>query len=301
MRFDVSGSGPLKGEVTLPGDRLLTLAAMAFAPLCRQPVRLVNPSVSSDVGLFRIFLGNMGVSFEDTDNGFIMKGSGWERDVEIGADVTDTVLHCVAAGAVFSGRNVTIMTPSPSRRALVERITALLKSVGLGDDLITAGDEAFTLSGATFHANGNVQVRSAWPLEMFAAAAMASGEPLRVSIPAQVVSHSVGLLEMLGFPSESDLPEGRDAELERRLAKMSGESPPDFRKFRRCEVMETTIVLPGDTLVAGALALTAALVQKSGLKLRNVLWEQGRRGFFESLRRMKADLEYTQNRRKKFL
>ena len=53
MRFEVSGHGPLKGEVILPGDRLLTLAAMAFVPLCGQPVRLVNPSMSPDAGLFR--------------------------------------------------------------------------------------------------------------------------------------------------------------------------------------------------------------------------------------------------------
>jgi len=298
MRFEVSGHGPLKGDVTLPGDRLLTLTAMAFAPLCHRSVRLVNQSVSSDVGLFRAFLENAGVSFEDTDDGFVMRGHGWKHNVEIGADVPDAVLHCVAAGTVFSGRDVTVLTPSPARRALAERIVAALKPVGLGDSGIIVGDDTVTLQGSALSTGDVMQVRSAWSLELYSAAAMAAEKPLRVSVPASAVSHSVRLLEMLGFPAVPDVSDGRDAELERRLAKMSGGSPPDFRRFSCSGGKETTIVLPGDTLVAGALALTAALVQKSGLNIKNVLWEQGRRGLFESLRRMKARLEYTQNRRK---
>jgi len=46
--------------------------------------------------------------------------------------------------------------------------------------------------------------------------------------------------------------------------------------------------VPGDSTLAAAVAGLAAVTQRSGIILEKVLWDRGRRGFFDALRRMKG-------------
>ncbi|MFC1485619.1 hypothetical protein ACFL55_01165 [Candidatus Latescibacterota bacterium] len=83
-----------------------------------------------------------------------------------------------------------------------------------------------------------------------------------------------------------------DRELTRRFARARGVRAV---KTLICEwhpgAVES-LALPGDSLIAGAICGAAALVQRSCVTVRNVVWEQDRRGFFETLKRMKGSVSW---------
>lgn len=271
---------------------------MAFAPLCAGTVTLRSPSPSPSVAAFRAFLESSGAVVEDNDDGFSVAMDGWAGDITAGGDIPEAALHAVVAGAVCSGRRVTVIADNQRRRTVAEHIAAVLGRLIPGADKVTFDGDRCFFAGASYADRGEFAVRSAWALETAAAAAMATGAVLTVSCPPQTVSHTLNMLSMLGygaFPADGG---GIDSELARRMAKAAGDPSPLVRRLEPSGAPAKAIDIPGDTRFAAALALIAAVCQKSGIRILDVLWEQSRRGFFDSIRRMKANVDYVQKRRK---
>jgi len=298
VRFEVSAHGPVVGLTGLPGDSGLTLTLMAFGMLSAEPVALVNPSPSPDVKRFREFLEQEGAEFQDSPDGFSMRGGLWRNDLSIGDDVPDAVLHVVVSGAVFSGKTVSI---SEIYRWGTERIGhfyGVLRQLGLSGDHVVEDDSGITIKGAEYVPAESVTVRSARAFETVAAAAMASRSSVTLSYQPQIVSHSVRLLSMLGYRiTTSETAQTREAELARRMARASGEPTVVTYRFDLTGGAVPAVSIPGDTVLAAALSGAAAVIQKSDVTIEDVLWEQGRRGFFDALRRMKGDVTTRQHPR----
>lgn len=299
MRFDVTVCGPLSGEAVLPGDSRLTLSVMAFSVSCPHTVTLVNPSPDPDVGHFRDYLEAIGAaSFSDTPDGFFMTGKGWPREVCIDDEVPRHIAHIVASAAVFSGKTVVFRAEHEMETAVMSSIVDRISTLGVRKSDISHSDGAVTIGASSFDNTREVQASSAWSFEMIAAGAMAAGKPVSVSYVSQMVSHAATLVSMLGFGSGNIQSEDRNAELTRRMARLSGEPVPDIRRLAPINVAPPVLSIPGDTLIASALAASAAIIQKSDIRLSNVLYEPGRRGFFDSLRRMKGNVGINQTKRR---
>jgi 3-phosphoshikimate 1-carboxyvinyltransferase len=144
-----------------------------------------------------------------------------------------------------------------------------------------------------------ISVSSAWTFEAICAAALAVRMPLTLSYPPQTVSHSLKLLTLLGY--HSTMPDNMsvmDTEIARRLAKVSGLPPLKIQRLEWTHSVKQTIDIPGDTTLAAAIAGAGSIVQGSDVTLKDVLWEHGRRGFFEALHRMKGMIKYEQTYKK---
>jgi len=298
VRFDVSGRGALRGRVEPPGDTRLTLSVMAFGFLSGAPVTVLNPSPSPAVAVMRSFCGRNGCPVDTAEGGLTTHGSGaGSSDVDV-SDVPDDAMHIVIPGCVFSGRRVTVGRCTGRRLTVLTRLIGLLGSIGLDPPAAVEGEEgSYALDGARFSPPAIVTVRSSWEFEAAAAAALAAEKDVVVSYPAPVVSHSLKVLGAVGFrPDESGEERGRDAEIARRLSRKLSETPPEIRRFSPTGELFSTVAVPGDTVLAAAVTGVASLIPKSDVVVGNVLWEQSRRGFFETLRRMKASVSTARRR-----
>jgi len=86
--------------------------------------------------------------------------------------------------------------------------------------------------------------------------------------------------------------DNQNIELSRRLARAGGEKSREIRKFEWSGKREGIIEIPGDSTIAAAVCGAAALLQHSDVTVENVIWEQGRRGFFDALKRMKINIAW---------
>ena len=274
MRFDVSFQSPLTGRTHLPGDLKITLSVMALGMLLPEPLTIVNPSPSPDVTDFMEFLKKYGAEIHDVHEGFSIRGKLWDKDLTIGDEVTDDVIHLVISSAVFSGQSVKILNVTEERLSKIKYLKNILQNVGLTDEHITEEGNDITIKGTAFVPDAYIDVRSTGAFEALSASALASRSEVTLSYPAQAASHTVRLLTLLGYqnaPAEDK--KSSEVELERRLAKAAGETPLEMRRFEWTGKPQQTIHIPGDTSLAAAVAGMAAVIPKSDVILEDVLWE----------------------------
>lgn len=293
MRFTVSSPGPLNGRISVPGDYRLTLTLMALGMSMEEPLTLVAPCSVKDIAQFRAFLERHGASIRDGQDGFTLNGRRFSGDVDLGADVPDVILHMTAASAVCTARSVRIADGAGTRSMFVEQLLALLKQSGVGDDCITSDNGDVIVRGISFSPPGLIRLRSQWAVEAVLAEALAARTPVTVSCPAGILPVSERVLQALGFEFDQADGDGAiEAELERRKARVSGDRPAEIRKIRWVGSSAGRFDIPGDTTIAAAVAGCAAVLQRSDVTIQNVVWDGGRRGFFDTLRRMKARISY---------
>ena len=299
MQFDISSSDALVGKTRLPGDLNLTLSVMALGMLSPEPIKVHNPSPSPVVTEFRKFLKDNGAVFHDTCDGFCLKGKPWEGDLIIGPEVPDSVVHLIVGSASFLARSVRIINGVREKESLIRHLQDILKNVGLTPECVGADGEDILIRQAEFISDDMISVSSAWTFEAICAAALAVRMPLTLSYPPQTVSHSLKLLTLLGY--HSTMPDNMsvmDTEIARRLAKVSGSAPLKIQRLEWTHSVKQTIDIPGDTTLAAAIAGAGSIVPGSDVTLKDVLWEQGRRGFFEALHRMKGMIKHEQTYKK---
>ena len=287
MPFSVKSSPPLSGSVTVPGDRLTTLGALAFGFFARGAVIIENPSVSPDIVRFREFLAAAGASFTDLPDGFTMMPPDSHGQLVVDDRVPNDALHILLAGA--AARDGAVVRTGDSRQWVTALSTiSLLRQMGIAVD--EAGSESGDLTvpgGIIPPAEKTVESRPEF--EVVVALALAANESVTISCASGLVSHLFRLIEALGWSGAETSDESRAAELERRHRKAVGLAPIETVRLVRAGE-PTMLRVPGDTVFAGALCGCAAIIQKSDLTVRGVMIEQGRRGFIDVLRRMGAGI-----------
>ncbi|MCE5251768.1 hypothetical protein LLG96_16285 [bacterium] len=290
MQFTVSSPGPLSGSIILPGDLRLTLVLMSLGMFVEKPLTILNPSTAPDVEKLRAFLARHGASITDTEEGFTMRGTRLAGDVILDRDIPDAVIHCIATGAVFCAKTVKIIDGETARAQYVRPLIKRLASVGLGTDHVTADGDDVVIRRCECAAPGLVTVHSQWAFEVIITAALAGRSSVTVSLNSGAVSPSEKVLGEFGC-TLSPVSETGDTqiELERRMARISGDKTRGIVTVQWAEKPgEVRVEIPGDSTLAAAVAGLAAVLQRSSVIIEKVVWDTGRRGFFDTLRRMKA-------------
>jgi len=292
VNFTVSSSGPLKGRIQVPGDLRLTLTLMSLAMYMEERITVNNPSGAHEVTALGEFLGRHGAVREPSDNGFSFTGVRLKGDVVIDDTLSDVIFHCIVAGAVFTSHSVRITGGATSRARVVKPLVDILASCGLNDDSVAVDGDDYVITDAEFAPSGTVKVESQWAFESLIAASLAARSPVVISYTHEVLPLSEKVMKALGFVIEQvENVHDRQAELKRRMAKASGEKPREVRRFEWTGKPLNHIEIPGDMTLAAALASCAVVTQRSDITIQGVIWDRERNGFFDSLRRMKADIE----------
>ncbi len=299
MHFEISSPGRLTGSVLLPGDRNLTLLALAFGTLSHKEIIFTHISPSPDVKKFVHFLENYGAEVDTPEESIKLRGKEWQDTVRINEAVKDSIIHCVIGSAVFSSQTVIVTEGAGNRSFIVSPLLDLLKTVGLHEENISVEDNDIIVRGAVFSPMDNVTVHSARAFESIAAAACSVNMPVVLSYPVQLVTQSIKLLTLLGCNiSSPEKGNDRNHELSRRLARAEMGKINDTGKFEWNGNHASIIGIPGDSTIAAAVCGAASLLQGSDVTVEGVVWERGRRGFFESLRRMKIDAEWKPDKKR---
>jgi len=292
VRFDISSPGRLVGKIRLPGDRALTLSSLALGMLTGRTVTLSNPSPSPDIGILERFLRDQGAELSDSPGAIVMKGCPFEGVVIVPRDLPDEALFAVVCAALFTAREVRIERRESPENDTSTATLSVLRALGFTGDARAAGNGDVLLEGAEFSPPEAFPAGSLGEFEAAAAAAMASRREVVIAFHGPSVSPALGLVTALGAHiADAGRADGHDAELARRMARATGAKAREERRFS-WNFTDCEIRIPGDLNIAAAVAAAASAIPKSDITLRDVLWEPGRRGFFEALRRMKGNVEW---------
>lgn len=276
-----SRSGPLVGEVRVPGDKSLSHRAVIMAAMARGESRIAGLSDGDDVGRTVDAVRALGASVrQDRDGSLIIGGGQWRSPggpIDCGNSGTSARL---LMGAV-AGRPVSaafVGDASLSRRPMA-RVTEPLRRMGAS---IEGGDRLpITISGGALHGirfsnlTGSAQVKSAVLL-----AGLGASGVVEVIEPRPSRDHSERMLSAFGVQlSRINGPDGAQATL------------PEVRSLT-----PAAIEISGDPSSAAFPLVAALICPGSRVTVRNLLANPLRTGLYAALEDMGARLVFANRR-----
>ncbi|MGH7767078.1 MAG: 3-phosphoshikimate 1-carboxyvinyltransferase, partial [Candidatus Binatia bacterium] len=272
---------PLRGEITVPGDKSIGHRAVIFASIARGTSRIYNLSGGEDnrstVGAFK----NLGVRISEDGGVLSVEGKGWE-----GLAAPEKIIDCGNSGTtmrllsgVLAGRPFvsTLDGDASLRQRPMQRV---IEPLGLmGARIESRGKGCAPLE---IHGGGLKAIRYAAP--------MASAQVKSAIILAGLQADGVTVIEE---PQQSrDHTEvmarafGAKLEVAGRSISVAG-----GRKLSAADVR-----VPGDLSSAAFFMVAAATVAGSDLVIRDVGCNPSRSGVIDVLRRMGAVIEFIRPR-----
>ena len=281
----VRPGGPLKGVLTMPGDKSITHRAIMLSALAEGETRLTGYCRGEDclntVGAFRA----LGIRIDERPDQLHVHGKGlWGLTEPAGPiDCGNSGTGIRLLTGLLAGQDFfTVLTGDESvRRRPMGRVVKPLRQMGAtiagrkGGELAPLAITGTRLRGLTYASPvASAQVKSA----LLLAGLFAEGVT-HVSEPRRSRDHTERMLRFFGCPFEEDgnilVVRGRPA--------VGWPGKKDLH-------------VPGD-LSAGAFFLVAAsIVPRSEVTIRNVGINPTRTGILEVLRRMGADIETRERR-----
>lgn len=285
----VSQSPPLRGTVTVPGDKSISHRALLFGALADGPVEIRGLGLGGDNTSTAGALSALGVSIQRSGSEARVQGVGFAglreaaTDLDCGNSGTTMRLFCgLLAGRPFT--STLTGDPSLSRRPMV-RVAKPLRLMGASiegrqdanrpNDLlpplrIRGGD----LKGISYDLPvASAQLKSALVL----AGLQAQGRTV-ITEPGLSRDHSERMLRFLGAPISAD-PEGRKVVVD----------PTGWNGRLRA----AAVTVPGDLSSAAFLLVAALLVPHSDVTVDNLGLNPTRTGVLDALLVMGANLEVT--------
>ncbi|HET7817215.1 MAG TPA: 3-phosphoshikimate 1-carboxyvinyltransferase [Sphingomicrobium sp.] len=269
-------SGPLKGEIEVPGDKSMSHRALILGGLAEGETRIRGLLEGADVLHTAEAVRAFGARVERLGPGeWSVRGGEWRSPagpVDCGNSGTGARL-LMGAAAGFPIRATLTGDSSLSSRPM-ERVLAPLRSMGARTEGSTL---PVTVHGGNLHGirfvnqKASAQVKSA----ILLAGLRASGE-VEVVEPAPSRDHSENMLRAFGCDVES--------------------SGGRVRLGERRTLTATDVVISGDPSSASFPVVAALVVSGSSITIRNVIVNPLRTGLFTTLREMGADLRIENQR-----
>ena len=291
MNLTLSPGSPLRGSVSLAGDKSLSHRAALFAALAEGESRIDNFLVS---GVTRAMLGALTaleIKWNLQENCLTVEGKGL-----YGFSTPAAALHCgnsattlrLLAGALAaSGVNAVLDGSDGLRRRPMGRIVEPLQKMGVP---ITAAEQGGCPLQLSARENGArlkavdyaLPVASAQVKTCLILAALAADAPVTLSEPVLSRDHSERMLRSMGVHIQSWMqPDGRAS------LKLT---PPDK------PLTPLRLSLPADPSAAAFLIVAALITPGSELFLPGVLLNPTRTGLIEALKRMGGIIEVSNRR-----
>jgi 3-phosphoshikimate 1-carboxyvinyltransferase len=278
-RQKVRATRPLTGEVDVPGDKSISHRALLVAALAREPSRVRDVNLGSDVMATARALRRLGATcrVDEANREVEIEGGGrlalHEPDDVIDAGNSGTTIRTVA-GLCAGVAGLTVLTGDATvRRRPMLRVVAPLRQMGATVDGRAHGDRpplairGGSLSGIDL----NMTVASAQVKTAVLIAGLHASGTTSVTEPARSRDHTERMFAAAGIDLQRD---------ERTVTVKGGQDPIG---------MEWTI--PGDLSAAMFMLVGALLVDGSDLVVSEVGLNDTRSGGLDVLARMGARLD----------
>jgi 3-phosphoshikimate 1-carboxyvinyltransferase len=276
-----SASPPLRGSITVPGDKSISHRALIFAALGDGTSRLTGLNEGADVESTRACLARLGVdthrSMEDLSQ-VIVEGSGW-KGLDEPTEVLDagnsgtTIRSLAGVVAVIPGLSVLTGDETLRRRPML-RIVEPLRAMGATIDGRASGDLApLTIRGGPLTGmKHDLRVASAQVKTALVLAGLGAVGKTEVVEPGPSRDHTERMLASLGAPIDA------------------GDGRVTVSPVEALHAADRKI--PGDVSSALFLVAAALMVEGSDLEIHDVGLNPTRIGALEILRTMGADVEW---------
>lgn len=277
MIWKVSPSGPLSGEIVVPGDKSVTHRGYIFGAMARGRTVVKNPLIAEDTDSTLRAVKSLGVDVEMEEGAVILHGEGKEalseplHVLDLGNSGTGVRL---LAGLLSACPFFSTLTGDQSLRTRpMARIVEPLRMMGAVIDGRDAGEllplsiRGGELKGIRYASPvASAQVKSC----ILIAALSAAGQTVFTE-PSLSRDHTERLMEHTGISFERD---GNTLTLE------GGQSPAGFE-----------ITVPGDISSAAFFLVAAAVMEGSSVTVKRVGVNQTRTGLLDLLEAMNVNLE----------
>lgn len=274
-RASTRPGGPLRGEVTVPGDKSITQRAVLLGALAPGETRIEGGNPGGDARAALGLVRALGAKIQIPATGAWTIGGGMLRESPriLDARNSGTALR-LGAGLLSAQPFLSILTGDASLRSRpVDRVIGPLRALGArlaardGDRLPPLVVQGGPLRAASVRTGvASAQVKSA----VLLAAIQATGKT-EVEEPVATRDHTERMLPVFGALIERD----------GRLVRVHGPA----------RLHGAEISVPGDPSAAAFLLAAASLVPRSDVILRNVGVNPTRTGFLEWLVRSGARIE----------
>ncbi|WP_068550756.1 3-phosphoshikimate 1-carboxyvinyltransferase [Thermosulfidibacter takaii] len=266
---------PFAKRMKVPADKSLTHRAFMLAALADGVSEVLNPLMSEDCMSTKKCLEMCGVEFQQFDNGYLVKGGSIKEPEDVlhagNSGTTARLLMGLLAGYDFA---FVITGDGSLRRRPMDRVLEPLSQMGLtyiardGGRYLPVAAKGGSLKGISYRSRvASAQVKSA----IILAGLHAEGRT-EVEEPFKSRDHTERMLKALGADI---VVEGL------RVMVRGGQTLSSF-KFE----------VPGDPSSAAFWVALGVLLRGSEVVIEDVLLNPTRIGFFESLKRMGADIEW---------
>lgn len=270
-------AAPLRGAVSLPGDKSLAHRACLFAALAEGVSEIRNFPDSGVARAMRGALETLGVPSTYTDGTLRLRGNGMRPFPNAGVTVpcgNSATTFRLLAGALAATGTSAVLDGSPGlRRRPMERIAEPLRQMGALVDT-TDGHAPLRLAAKPLSSiDYALPVASAQVLSGIEIAALGATGETTVSVPGPVRDHTTRMLRAMGAEAAEEGSVTRVRGPVRKLVPLAG-------------------TLPGDISSAAFLFAAAALVPGSRVLVRDLCVNPGRTGFLDILRAMGAEVRF---------
>jgi len=286
MQLKINPSSPLKGEITIPGDKSITHRAILFALMAKGQSCIRNPLVSGVTTTMLSAVEMLGVSYFFEGGNLILNSPGLSElcpPVEaLNCKNSATTMRLLAGVVSAAGIEAVLDGSDGLRRRPMNRIVDPLRQMGVQMDAaegglapikISARPSGQNLKGLRFESSvASAQVKSCILL-----AGLAADSPVVFIEPARSRDHTERMLRSLGV--QIDTIQGT------RRSQVTLQ--PGGNAFLR----PLDLTIPGD-FSAAAFIMTAALITPgSEILLRGVGLNPTRTGLMLALQEMGADIK----------
>lgn len=286
-----SFAGPIRGSVSIPGDKSMAHRAALFAALADGRSEVGN---FPDSGVTRAMLGalkTLGIDSSLSNGVLTLDGNGWrpfpKQGVAAYCGNSATTLRLLAGAIAGTGSSAVLDGSEGLRRRPMSRIIAPLRKMGVDVCGIDAhAPVSINMSG--FPNGGrprrpetidyDLEEASAQVLSCLELAALGAKSECRFTPPGPVRDHTDRMLGAMG----ADIRVECDDRLVAPLVAEDG-TTTNLRPLRG--------ILPGDMSSAAFVLAAAAIVPGSRVTVRNVGVNPTRTGFLDILRAMGARIE----------
>lgn len=288
MRLIIHPGKPLRGEITLPGDKSISHRAALFAALANGKSCIDNFLVAGVTRVMLKTLSQMSVSWTLHGDTLTVNGDGLEglRAPAVPLDCGNSATTMrLLTGALAAAGLPAMLDGSPGlRRRPMKRLVEPLRSMGVPIHAMANGSPPLRLSFRPSHQplrgiDYTLPVASAQIKTALLLAALAGDRPTILHEPGPSRDHSERMLARMG------------AHLI--CSKSEGQYTVSLIQQRPANLIPLSLSVPGDFSSAAFLIVAALIIPGSHITIRNVGLNPTRTGLLDALAAMGAQVQVT--------
>ncbi len=291
----------LRGTFRVPGDKSITHRAYLLGAAANGVTEVINPNPGRDCRASLAAAAALGARVQGAGDRVLIEGVGGalaEPADVIQCGNSGTTMRLVA-GLVAGGPGLTVLTGDGSlRERPMQRVVTPLAEMG-AEFLARAGGRApLVVRGRPLRA---IQYTLPVPSAQLKSAVLLAGIRAQgttvVVEPVPSRDHTERMLGAFGVPVGAKRLQDCDVVFDQLAALADEHQPPAAGEPRELSIeggvqlTGTAVNVPGDPSAAAFFAVAALIVPDSEVRIENVCMNPGRRGLFDVLIEMGADLE----------